>query len=183
MAEPRDPVSHLLVVAAFSRHDEALVWARDRLEALYGPLGIVSLPFHFHHTKYYAATMGTELRKQLLGFHNLVSPDALADIKLRTNAVEEELSRSRKFAEARPLNLDPGLLQLGKFMLASVKDQLQRIYLRDGIFAEITLYFQDGEFQTLPWTYADYREPAVRAALRDFRDYYRSLLGVLQARS
>jgi hypothetical protein len=176
MAEPRAPVPHLLVVAAFSRHDEALAWARDRLETLYGPLGIASLPFHFHHTKYYAATMGTELRKQLLGFENLVSPDALAGIKLQTNALEDELACSGRFPEARPLNLDPGLLQLGKFMLASVKDQLQRIYLRDGIFAEITLYFQDGEFQTLPWTYADYREPTVRAALRDFRDYYRRRL-------
>ena len=176
MAEPRAPVPHLLVVAAFSRHDDALAWARDRLESLYGPLAIASSPFHFHHTKYYAATMGTELRKQLLGFQNLVSPDALADIKLQTNALEEELARSGRFPEERPLNLDPGLLQLGKFMLASVKDQLQRIYLRDGIFAEVTLFFQDGEFQTLPWTYADYREPAVRAALRDFRDYYRRRL-------
>jgi hypothetical protein len=177
MAEPRAPVPHLLVVAAFSRHEEALAWAKDRLESLYDPIGIASQPFQFHHTKYYTATMGPELRKQLLGFQTLLAPDALADIKLQTNALEQELAQSGRFPEARPLNLDPGLLQLGKFMLASVKDQQQRIYLRDGIFAEVTLFFKDGEFQAFPWTYADYREPMVRSALRDFREYYRRRLG------
>lgn len=164
------------MVAAFGRHPEALAWACDRLEALYGPLGIVSLPYSFHHTTYYAASMGAELRKQLLGFERLVLPDALPDIKLRTNALEDELARSGRFPEARPLNLDPGLLHLGKFMLATMKDQAHRIYLRDGVYGEITLRFEAGAFEPWPWTYADYREPAVRAILKDMRDYYRRQL-------
>jgi hypothetical protein len=165
-----------LVVAAFSRHPQAFDWSRDRLEALYGPLGVASLPYSFHHTTYYQATMGTDLRKQLLGFQKLVPPDALAAIKLQTNALEEELARQGRFPEARPLNLDPGLLHLGKFLLASMKDQAQRIYLRDGVYAEITLRFEGGEFEPWPWTYADYREPVVRSVLKDFRDYYRRQL-------
>jgi hypothetical protein len=136
----------------------------------------MSLPYSFHHTTYYAATMGSELRKQLLAFQTLVSPDALATIKLQANSLEEELARSRQFSEPRPLNLDPGLLHLGKFMLASMKDQAQRIYLCQGVFAEITLRFEAGEFEAWPWTYADYREPMVGAILKDFRDYYRRQL-------
>src|SRR5207245_8492744 len=124
---PRSVVPCLLVVAAFSRHAEALAWARQRLAALYGPIGIASLPYDFHHTTYYAASMGDGLRKQFLGFERLISPDTLAAIKLQTNALEEELGRSGRFTEARPLNLDPGLLSLGKFMLASTKDQAHRI--------------------------------------------------------
>ena len=46
----------------------------------------------------------------------------------------EELAQSGTYSEARPLNLDPGLLQLGKFLLAATKDQAHRIYLRDGIY-------------------------------------------------
>jgi hypothetical protein len=74
------------------------------------------------------------------------------------------------------LNLDPGLLGLGKFLLATTKDQAHRIYLGQGIFAEVTLRFQDGAFEPWPWTYADYREPAVRAFLKQAREYYQRQL-------
>jgi hypothetical protein len=60
--------------------------------------------------------------------------------------------------------------------LATTKDQAHRIYLRDGIFAEVTLRFQAGAFEPWPWTYADYREDFVREFLREARTYYRSRL-------
>ena len=53
---------------------------------------------------------------------------------------------------------------LGKFLLATTQDQAHRLYLRDGIFAEVTLRFQAGQFEPWPWTYADYQEQAVLAA-------------------
>jgi hypothetical protein len=74
------------------------------------------------------------------------------------------------------LNLDPGLLNLGKFMLATTKDQAHRIYLRDGIFAEVTLRFEHGAFVAWPWTYADYREPALHQFLHEARDFYKRRL-------
>ena len=40
MAAPRAPVPALLVVAAFSRHANALAWARCRLEEAFGPVGL-----------------------------------------------------------------------------------------------------------------------------------------------
>jgi hypothetical protein len=173
MADPSTPPPALLVVAAFSRHDEALSWARQRLEEQFGPIALASLPFSFHHTAYYEPTMGAGLRKQLWGFEKLVNQGELADIKLRTNQLEDELARGGAFPEQRPLNLDPGLLTLGKFSLATTKDQAHRIYLRDGIFAEVTLRFHAGSYEPWTWTYADYREPEVLKALGEFRDYYR----------
>jgi hypothetical protein len=169
-----DPV--LLVVAAFSRHAAALAWAHERLEREYGPILRASVPFDFHHTNYYEPTMGPGLRKQLLAFWRLVGADCLPAIKLRSNEFERELAASGAYPEPRPLNLDPGILSLGKFQLATTKDQAHRIYLRDGIFAEVTLRFQAGAFEPWPWTYADYREPAVRAFLKDLRDLYKQLL-------
>src|SRR5439155_6405279 len=94
MAEPRPHVPVLLVVAAFSRHVEALTWARQRLEQDFGPVAHVSAPYDFNQTTYYAATMGSELRKQFFAFHNLVAADDLAAIQLRTNALEDELARA-----------------------------------------------------------------------------------------
>ena len=176
MAEPRSPVAALLVVAVFSRHDEAFAWAQTRLEALFGPVGLRSEPFVFDQTTYYEASMGRDLRKQFLAFERLVSPDRLADIKRQTNALENELAVTGVYSEARPVNLDPGLLVLGKFMLATTKDQAHRIYLRDGIFAEVTLRYHDGAFEPWPWTYADYRLPCVHDFLQQAREYYRQRL-------
>jgi hypothetical protein len=176
MAEPRSHVPVLLVVAAFARQTDALRWGRERLEQTYGPVALAGEPFAFTHTAYYEPTMGPGLTKQLLAFRDLVAPDCLPDVKQHTNALEAELAGSGRFAEARPLNLDPGVLTLGKFLLATTKDQAHRIYLRDSIFAEVTLRFEAGAFEPWPWTYADYREPAVRAFLRDARELYREQL-------
>jgi hypothetical protein len=167
----------LLVVAAFGRHVEALRWGRERLEQTYGPVGLAGEPFAFTHTGYYEPTMGSGLTKQLLAFRDLVSPDCLPKVKRHTNALEAELAAAGTFEDApRPLNLDPGILTLGKFLLATTKDQAHRIYLRDGIFAEVTLRFEAGAFEPWPWTYADYREPAVRAFLGQAREFYRERL-------
>jgi hypothetical protein len=172
MGIPREPTYSLLVVACFSRHRDALRWAADRLIAKYGPVALISPDFDFHHTKYYEATMGTGLIKQFLVFHPIVPADCLPDVKHFTIALEQECAASGRFAEQRPLNLDPGLIQLGKFLLASTKDQAHRVFLRDDIFAEVTLRFEAGAFECWPWTYADYREEVVRA----FLDQARALL-------
>ena len=176
MAEPRSPAPALLVVAVFSRHEDVFPWAQTRLEALLGPVGMASEPFVFNQTTYYEASMGRDLRKRFLAFERLVLPDRLPDIKLQTNALERELAATGGYLEARPLNLDPGLLVLGKFLLATTKDQAHRVYLRDGIFAEVTLRYHAGAFEPWPWTYADYRLPCVHAFLQQARDYYRQRL-------
>jgi hypothetical protein len=176
MAEPHTPDPVLLIVAAFSRHDAALARGRTELEHLFGPVALAASPYAFTETDYYEAAMGPGLLKQLLAFRDLVPADALPAVKLQTNALEEKLAAPGHFAEARPINLDPGLLTLGKFMLATTKDQGHRIYLRDGIFAEVTLRYQGGVFEPWPWTYADYRRPEVHEFLQLARSYYRERL-------
>ncbi len=171
---PQPPV--LLVVAVFSRHDQALRWAAEQLTSLFGPIALASPPYLFQQTAYYQQSMGTDLQKQFLVFEDLVAPDCLPQAKHSTNAIESDLVRLGLYPEERPLNLDPGILSLGKFQLATTKDQAHRIYLAGGIFAEVTLRFQAGEWQPWPWTYADYREPYVRNFLRQARDYYRERL-------
>ncbi|MFO0964066.1 MAG: DUF4416 family protein [Gemmataceae bacterium] len=171
----------LLVVALFSRHAEALAWAEERLCATYGPLAHCGAAYPFHHTAYYEKEMGAGLVKRLISFASLVPSDSLADAKLLTIRLEGELAATGRYAEPRPLNLDPGLLQLGKFMLATTKDKDHRIYLRDGIFAEVTLRFENKEFKPWPWTYADYREPFVRRFLKEAREDYRRCLTTWRA--
>jgi hypothetical protein len=173
MAEPNpSPQPALLVVAAFSRYPQVLEWACHRLEGEFGPTIFQSFPYRFDQTDYYESTMGRELWKQLLAFRDLVRLDSLADTKLKTNFMEREIAETKKYMELRPLNLDPGLLTLGKFMLATMKDQAHRIYVGKGVFAEVTLRFKSGAYDVWPWTYADYRQPQVAAFLGDARHVY-----------
>ena len=53
----------LLLLAAFSRHNTALDWARERAVCEWGPIAIASEPFSFTETAYYEATMGPQLKK------------------------------------------------------------------------------------------------------------------------
>jgi hypothetical protein len=101
--------------------------------------------------------MGVGLKKQFFAFERLIDPAALADIKGQTNEWEAAYAALGKHAEPRPLNLDPGYITAAKLVLASTKDHAHRIYLHDGIYAEVTLVFRHRQWQPLEWTYPDYR--------------------------
>ena len=116
--------------------------------------------------------MGSDLRKQFFAFQWLILAESLPLVKRRTNELEAELARTARYPEPRPLNLDPGLLSLGKFCLATTKDQAHRLYLRDGIFAEVTLRYQAGAFEPWPWTYADYQSEVAQTFFANARTDY-----------
>jgi hypothetical protein len=173
-----DPAPVLLLLAAFSRHEAALAWARERAIAAWGPIVLESPPFPFNQTPYYDATMGPGLRKTFFAFARVADPAALVDWKLATNAWEQEYAGAAGHAEPRPLNLDPGYLTLGKLVLASTKDFAHRIYLGRGIFAEITLYYKHRRWQHHEWTFPDYRLEEYHAFFSECREYlHRELRG------
>jgi len=179
---PRDAPPEQIVVAAFGRFPVALDHARRELEHRLGPVALESPPFAFDQTRYYEATMGQGLVKQLWTFGQLVPPDCLPVLKTLTNGLERALADGGRFDAERPVNLDPGLLGLAKLVLATTKDQAHRVYLRDGIFAEVTLQYRDGSWQPCPWTYADYRLPVVADFLLEARaDYKRRLAAWTEA--
>lgn len=157
MGEASPPSPVLLLLAAFSRHSEALQWARGRAVEAWGAVLLESPPFEFQETHYYDATMGPNLRKVFFTFADLIDPGRLTELKLLTNRWELEYAASARHPEPRPLNLDPGYLTLGKLVLASTKDFAHRIYLDRGIYAETTLYYRGHRWQPHQWTFADYR--------------------------
>ena len=74
----------------------------------------------------------------------------LAQIKRQTNDWEETYAAEAGLSEPRPLNLDPGYLTLAKLVLASTKDGSHRIYLGEGIYAEVTLFFHRRRWEHIP---------------------------------
>ena len=157
MGDIHQPAPVLLLIAVVSRYDSALAWAREQASQQLGPIALASDAFDFTETNYYAATMGAGLKKQFLAFERLIDPGELAEIKCRTNAWEAEYAALGGHAEPRPLNLDPGYITGAKLVLASTKDHAHRIYLGEGIYAEMTLMYRHRQWQPLEWTYPDYR--------------------------
>ncbi|MCF0234846.1 MAG: DUF4416 family protein [Thermoguttaceae bacterium] len=168
----------LLLIAAFGASEEALDRGKAKAEAFFGKIAKESATFRFDDfTDYYEPEMGPALPKRFWVFEDLIDPGRLSEIKLTTNAWEAEIG-AELFAAGRaptprPLNLDPGYIELGKLILASTKDHAHRIYLRDGIFAETTLMYTQKRWKALPWSYADYQDAANQAFFTECRDYLR----------
>ena len=165
----------LPILAAFSRHEAALEWGCRRAAEYWGTVALASPRFEFRETEYYTASMGPELTKCFWAFEPLRDPGELSEWKRQTISWEAEYAALGNHAEARPLNLDPGYITLAKVVLASTKDHAHRIYLGHGIFAEVTLYFKDRQWQPRDWTFPDYRRP-------DYHEFFLAARQLLRAR-
>ena len=174
----------LLLIAAFGVSDEALALGRERACREFGNVGKESAIYRFDDfTHYYADEMGDALPKQFWVFERLIDPGELARVKRLTNDWEKEIGETLyargKVPTTRPLNLDPGYIELGKLILASTKDHAHRIYLRDGIFAETTLMYAQKQWRALPWSYADYQDEKNQEFFSECREYLKTRLKAL----
>ncbi len=138
----------------------------------FGAVDYESELMEFSYTQYYDEEMGNPILRFFLSFKRLCSPDRLSEVKIQTNSLED-MYRDRGM---RRINLDPGLLSLSRFILATTKDGSHRIPLQSGIYGEVTLVFEHGEFRPLPWTYPDYSSEIYRDILKQIRCEYRNQL-------
>lgn len=155
----------ILVVGVLASDEALECAARGRMEALHGPVESAAPREIFAWTPYYDAEMGAPIWRSYWAFREFVDPASLAAVKLATNAIETSLAIDGR----RKVNLDPGLLGPGRFVLATTKDRAHRIALSGGIYAELTLIFECGEFRALPWTYPDWASEPVRSLLASWR--------------
>jgi len=171
--QPAQPVK--LVIAALAAEKHHAEEAHAPLVTAFGEIDYASAVFPFAATAYYDAEMGTPLWRQLFAFAPLMPPENLPAIKLRTNALESEFTVAGK----RRLNLDPGYLDTDKFVLASTKFHGYKIYLGQGIWADMTLHYEKGRFTALPWSFPDFRSGVYEAAFIRIREIYKRQLKAL----
>jgi hypothetical protein len=145
----------------------------DELRALlieqWGVIDHCSPPIPFTFTDYYEKEMGACIVRTFMSFERLVDPSCLSGVKLKTNLIEDRFREGGK----RRVNLDPGLMALSRFSLATTKESAHRIPLADGIYAEITLLYSRGTFQALDWTYPDFRSADYLSFLNRIRSLYK----------
>lgn len=163
MGVPKTPQPVMLFVGMLSGEPSLLDRLGRDLEEKFGPLLYRSEDFSWNYTAYYKKELGDGLLRRFLFFLDLVPPDRIVGVKLETNRMEERYLRQAPGKSLRRINLDPGYLDLAKVVLVSTKDYSHRIYLTSGIYGELTLTNVGGGFQSLPYTYPDYRaEETVR---------------------
>ena len=168
-----------LIIAVLISYQDMFDKLVKKLTDTFGPLDYKSGFLNFDYTDYYDSEMGSTIKRVFLSFQDLISPDNLADIKIRTNEIENNFLINQK----RKANIDPGMLSVKRFILATTKDNGHRIPLQKGIYGEVTLLYVNKNFKPLPWTYIDYQSEEYSEILKKIRTIYKVNLKELKQQS
>jgi len=159
MGHPKNPIPVKLFVGMLSPEVGLFDICTELLSAEYGPIDYQSETVRWDVTDYYREEMGSVILRNFIFFERLADPGMLSSMKLLTNSIEARFSFTRGTAVRRRINLDPGYVTEAKVILASTKDFSHRVYLGQGIYAEVTLHYSTKGKTFLPFehTYPDYR--------------------------
>jgi hypothetical protein len=127
----------------------------SRIEKEWGTIDARSAEYDFIHTGYYKDEFGERLRKQFVSFEKLVDINLMPDIKIRGNELEDEFL----YGKNRSVNIDPGYIANAKLVMPTTKNLPHRVYIGNNIYADLQLIYKKPSFQTILWTFADYKEP------------------------
>jgi len=168
----RQPVQSVELVIGIIFRDEGLLAELEReLEDLFGPIELRSEIFDFDVTDYYRDEMGADLRRIFYAFENLISPDEIVEVKLKTDALERRFAHDGR----RRVNIDPGYIDFYKLVLVSNKFLGQKIYLRKGVYADPTLYYDKG-WKPYGWGFPDFKSGRYNNFLESVRSSYKAKL-------
>ena len=146
--------------------------AINQFQVEWGETDFVSEDFPFTETDYYQNEMGADLYRRFYSFRDLIQPDLIVEAKLHCNVIEEKYAKEGN----RLVNLDAGYLDTYKVVLASAKFGGQKVYLRDGIYADMTLSMYKGKWESFVWGFPDFKSRKYDAVLSRIRDRYKQQL-------
>jgi hypothetical protein len=155
----QDPNPVKLIIGILAANETALDAAVKTISAKFGQIDLESDVWPFTQTDYYKNETGPNILRQFVSIEKLIDPGLLAEIKHTTNKLEQQLAETLKTDYSRPVNLDPGLIEPSKLVLASTKNFSHRIYIGNKMFAEVTLIYEKGRWRNFDYTFPDYREP------------------------
>jgi len=159
MWEIKEPGPTKLIVGILAANKEALGAAVETINKKIGKVDLASDVWPFTQTDYYRDETGPNILRQFVSIETLIDPGKLAKIKHATNKIEQKMARQLKMALTRPVNLDPGIIEPSKLVLATTKNYSHRIYIGHKMYAEVTLIYEKGTWRHFDYTYPDYREP------------------------
>jgi len=172
MSHLTEPEDVKLICSIFSPEETTIRECIQKLEGVFGPTDWISAALFFDRTRYYEREMGWPLHRRFVTFGTLIRPERIVEAKLRSNELEEEYSQGGK----RRINIDPGYISLARLVLATGKNYTHRIYLANGVYADLTLLFQRGTFRSLEWTFPDYASSEMIEIFNEIRTGYKDQL-------
>ena len=158
MWELKAPRPVKLIVGILAADQDCLRAAIEAITGEFGKIDLVSDVWPFTQTDYYNKETGENILRQFVSIEKLIDPGKLAKIKHKTNKLEQKLAVKLGLGLTRPVNLDPGIIEPSKLVLATAKNYSHRIYIGEKMYAEVTLIFDKGSWRGLPYTYPDYRQ-------------------------
>ena len=147
-----------LIIGILAADHQCLHEAVDVLTDKLGNVDFTSDVWPFDKTDYYKDQTGPHILRQFVSIEKLIDPGKLAKIKCKTNKLEQKLANTLGLPLPRPVNLDPGIIEPSKLILATTKNYSHRIYIGNKMYAEVTLIFDKSHWQPLGHTYPDYRQ-------------------------
>jgi hypothetical protein len=168
MSEPKAPHPAKLFVTVFLNDTSLFEEVAKSLSEKYGKIDILSQWAAFDNTSYYEKEMGRNLQRRVIIFKDLIRQSDIADIKHFAISIEKELSNG----DDRNVNIDPGYLLMERFVLATCKNFAHKIYVGKGVYADLTLIYKDGRYNTLPWTFPNYKDEKMIDFISNVRKKY-----------
>jgi hypothetical protein len=167
--KPEEPGQVKLICGILYSEEQSLEKAFNLMKEQFGPIDYRSENFAFDLTDYYAAEMGSPITRFFISFEHLVHPGKLAQIKQNTNLIEHRTAVGNQ----RKVNIDSGYMDYDKVVLASAKYNGQKIYLDQGIWADLTLHYTRGYFEPYPWSFPDFKQGIYNSIFLEIRKIYK----------
>ena len=167
--EPSEPIPVKLFCGVLYSDEQLLNDSRLLLVEKYGEIDYQGDQFNFEISEYYRTEMGWPIYRRFWAFETLINPNEIARLKIECNEIEDQLT----VAGNRKVNLDPGYMDYDKIVLASAKYNGQKIYLDYGIYADLTLRYEKGEYYPYPWSFPDFKEGQYNQTFLRIREIYK----------
>jgi hypothetical protein len=178
MREIRSPIPVKLFIGMLSPDPALFAECTEMLSGEYGPVDYQSEIAPWTNSNFYQDEMGPGILRKFIFFERLLDPGELSAIKINTTRIEKNLADMAGNRSRRRINLDPGYVTEAKVVLATTKDYSHRLYIGNGIYAEVTLRYGTRERSFTPFdhTYLDYCSEPYRAMFNKARELLRTAL-------
>jgi len=169
MWELKEPEPVKLFCGILAADKQYLQQAKESLQRELGNTDLESDIWDFDKTEYYKDETGDNILRQFVSFEKPIDPGRLAEVKHKTNEIEKKLA-SLGGDLPRPVNLDPGVIETSKLVLATTKNYSHRVYIGERMYAEVTLTFHKGGWKPFDYTYPDYARQRYHKFFTDARN-------------
>jgi hypothetical protein len=183
MREIRSPIPVKLFIGMLSPEPALFDTCSNMACKEFGPVDYQTETALWTTSEFYKEEMGPGILRKFIFFERLIDPGDLPAIKGSTIRIEKSLAIQTGTILRRRINLDPGYVTEAKVVLATTKDYTHRLYIGEGIYAEVALRYVNKirSFTPFDYTYLDYCSETYTTMFNKTRDVLRTSLQLMQS--